>query len=76
MCIRDRHVETTKNTTAKLGFFFDIWGKEFNSGKILDYSADDSHMLEMTVNGQNVDTFEETALEPLLDIEIMYRETD
>ena len=33
-------------------------------------------MLEMTVNGQNVDTFEETALEPLLDIEIMYRETD
>ena len=70
------HVETTKDTTAKLGFFFDIWGKEFNSGKILDYSADDSHMLEMTVNGQNVDTFEETALEPLLDIEIMYRETD
>ena len=70
------HVETTKNTTAKLGFFFDIWGEEFNSGKILDHSADDGHMLEMTVNGQNVDTFEETTLEPLIDIEIVYRETD
>jgi hypothetical protein len=70
------HVETTKNTTAKLGFFFDIWGEEFNNGKVLNHSADDSHMLEMTVNGQNVDTFEETTLEPLLYIEIVYRETD
>ena len=70
------HVETTKNATAKLGFFFDIWGEEFNNGKILDHSVDDSYILEMTVNGQNVDTFEETTLEPLLNIEIVYRETD
>jgi len=70
------HVETTKNTTAKLGFFFDIWGEEFNNGKIRDHSVDDSHILEMTVNGQNVDTFEETALEPLINIEIVYRGTD
>ena len=29
------HVETTKNATAKLGFFFDIWGKRFFKNKIL-----------------------------------------
>ena len=70
------HVETTKNTTAKLGFFFDIWGEEFNNGKILDYSVDDSHILEMTVNGQNVDTFEETVLEPLIYVSIEYQKVD
>ncbi|MDP6442107.1 MAG: hypothetical protein QF482_05870, partial [Candidatus Poseidoniia archaeon] len=70
------HVETTKNTTAKLGFFFDIWGEEFNNGKILDYSVDDSHILEMTVNGQNVDTFEETVLEPLIYVGIEYQKVD
>ena len=70
------HVETTKNTTAKLGFFFDIWGEEFNNGKILDHSVDDSYILEMTVNGQNVDTFEETVLEPLIYIDIEYQKVD
>ena len=70
------HVETTKNATAKLGFFFDIWGEEFNNGKILDHSVDDSHILEMTVNDQNVDTFEETALEPLIYVVIEYQKID
>jgi len=70
------HVETTKNTTAKLGFFFDIWGEEFNSGKILEHLVDDSHILEMTVNGHNVDTFEETVLEPFIYIDIEYQTVD
>jgi len=70
------HVETTKNTTAKLGFFFDIWGEEFNNGKILNHSVDDSHILEMTVNNQNVETFEETVLEPLIYIDIEYQTVD
>ena len=70
------HVETTKNTTAKLGFFFDIWGEEFNNGKILDHSVGDSHILEMTVNDQNVDTFEETVLEPLIYVGIEYQKVD
>ena len=68
------HVETTKNTTAKLGFFFDIWGEEFNKDEIFDYTADSSHIIEMTVDGQSVDTFEKTILEPLIYIEIEYRE--
>ena len=66
------HVETTKNNTAKLGFFFDIWGKEFSRNNILDYSVDDEYYLEMTVNEEKVDTFEETLLEPYQFIEINY----
>ena len=70
------HVETTKNTTAKLGFFFDIWGEDFNSQRILGYSVDESHSLNMTVNNQKVETFEETILEPLIEIEIAYKKID
>jgi hypothetical protein len=70
------HVETTKNTTAKLGFFFEIWGEDFNSQKILGYSVDESHSLEMTVDNQIVETFEETILEPYININITYKEID
>ena len=66
------HVETTKNSTAKLGFFFDIWGKEFSEKRILEYSVDAEHRLNMTVNGENVNTFRETTLEPYQFIEINY----
>ena len=69
------HVETMKNTTAKLGFFFEIWGEEFSNDQIFGYTADDSQIIEITVDGQSVDTFEETILEPLIYIEIEYRET-
>ena len=70
------HVETTKNTTAKLGFFFEIWGEDFSSERILGHSVDESHSLEMTVNEEKVDTFEETILEPLIEIEITYKKID
>ncbi len=69
------HVETTKNTTAKLGFFFEIWNEEFSKDQIFGYTADDNHIIGMTIDGQNVDTFEETILEPLIYIEIEYHET-
>ena len=70
------HVETPQNTTAKLGFLFDIWGKDFSKDKILDYAVDEQHTLEMSVNGNKVDTFEETILEPYVFIVIEYRETN
>ena len=66
------HVETPQNTIAKLGFFFDIWGKDFSKNKILDYTVDEQHTLEMSVNGNKVDTFEETILEPYIFIDIEY----
>ena len=67
------HVETTKNATAKLGFFFDIWGKEFAENRILNYTADDEHSVEIYMNGNKIETYGETILEPYSFIEIIYK---
>ncbi len=68
------HVETTKDATALLGFFFDIWEKDFTKNKILDYETDEQHIIEVKINGNIVDTFEDTILEPYIFIDIEYRE--
>ena len=67
------HVETMRNATAELGFFFDIWGKDFSSNRILDYDIDEEHIIEMTINDEFVDTFENTILEPYVFIDINYK---
>ena len=67
------HVETTKNTTAELGFFFDIWGKDFSKDKILDHNVNEEYIIEMTVNDEIVETFENTILEPYIFIDINYK---
>ena len=67
------HVETTKNATAKLGFFFDIWGKDFTENKILNYTSDNDYIIEIYMNGNKIDTYEETILEPYSFIEIIYK---
>ena len=67
------HVETMKNATAELGFFFDIWGVDFSEKKILGNYVDDQYTIEMTVNNQIVNTFQRTLLEPYIFIEISYR---
>ena len=67
------HVETTRNATAELGFLFDIWGEDFSRNKILDYNVDEEHIIEMTMNGESVDTFENTILEPYVFIDISYK---
>ena len=68
------HVETTKNATAKLGFFFDIWGENFTENKILNYTSDNDYIIEIYMNGNKIDTYEETILEPYSFIEIIYKE--
>ena len=67
------HVETTKNATAELGFFFDIWGKEFTEDKILNYTSDNEHSIEIYMNGNKIETYEKTILEPYSFIEIIYK---
>lgn len=67
------HVETTKNTTAELGFFFDIWGKDFSKESILNYNVNNEYLIEMKVNNNIVNTFEKTVLEPYLYIDIEYK---
>ncbi len=70
------HVETTKNATAKLGFFFDIWGKEFAENRIINYTADDEHSVEIYMNGNKIETYGETILEPYSFIEIIYKKNN
>ena len=67
------HVETTKNATALLGFFFDIREKDFTKNKILNYEIDELHLIEVKVNGEIIDTHEDTILEPYVFIDIDYR---
>ena len=68
------HVETTKNATAELKFFFQIWDKKFTNTELLDYTTDSKHKINMKINGEETDTFEETILEPYIFIEIEYKE--
>lgn len=70
------HVETTKNATAELGFFFDIWGKEFTNNKILNYTSDKDHSIEIYMNGGKIETYEKTILEPYSFIEIIYKKNN
>jgi len=70
------HVETTKNATALLGFFFDIWEKDFTKNKVLGYETDELHIIEVKVNGNSVDTYEDTILEPYVFIDIEYHKTN
>ena len=70
------HVETTKNATAELGFFFDIWGKEFSKNQILNYASDEDFKVNIFVNGNEVNTYERTVLEPYSFIEIFYIKND
>ena len=68
------HIETTRDATALLGFFFDIWEKDFTKNKILDYETDEQHIIEVKVNGNSVETYEDTILEPYIFIDIEYRQ--
>ena len=70
------HVETTKNATAELGFFFDIWGKDFSKNKILNYTLNDEYSIDIYMNGNKISTYEKTILEPYSFIEIIYKKND
>ena len=70
------HVETTKNATAELGFFFEIWGKEFSKNQIFNYTSNEDFNVNIFVNGNEVNTYERTVLEPYSFIEIFYTKND
>ena len=70
------HVETSKNATAELGFFFEIWGKDFSNKKILNNTSNEDYSVNMFLNGEQVETFEKTVLEPYSFIEIFYTKND
>jgi len=56
------HVESPEKRDFTLGDFFAVWEKPFSSDAVLDYVADETHSIRVTVNGEAIDTFEDTVL--------------
>ncbi len=61
----------TKDQT-KLSKFFQIWGKDFNSMKLLDKEASSGGVIKMTVNGEENKDFENYMMKDGDKIEVRY----
>lgn len=61
----------TKDET-RLGNFFRIWGKEFSSNQIFEYTNGEDGKLRMLVNGAETDKFENYEMRDGDKIEIRY----
>lgn len=66
------HVESPEKKDFTLSDFFAVWDKPFSRTQILDHVADETHRIRMTVNGEEVDTYESTLLRDLDKIVIYY----
>lgn len=69
------HMEMTGLIVKKdtrLGRFFEIWGKQFNSNCIFDFCASEEGKVKMTVNDQESSEFENYLMKDKDKIEIRY----
>lgn len=66
------HVESPAPADFTIGDFFAVWNKPFNQNQILDSVVDETHKVTVTVNGVEVDTFENTVMHDLDKIVISY----
>ena len=62
-----------KPETLTLGYFFEVWGKNFNSSCIFEYCSDEDGMLTMTVNRQPNNEFDKYIMHDKDEILIEYR---
>ncbi len=56
------HVESPEQRDFTLGDFFAVWHQPFNQNQILEYKTDQTHVIQETVNGRTVQSFEQTIL--------------
>ena len=68
------HIESPEKRDFTLADFFAVWDKPFTKDQILDYRADDRHVIRETVNGNEVQTYEQTILRDNDAIVIAYEE--
>ena len=66
------HVESPEKRDFTLGDFFAVWQKPFSKDEVLEYRTDHSHAIRVTVNGSEVNTFENTLLKDKETIVISY----
>jgi hypothetical protein len=62
-----------KPETLTVGYFFEVWGKNFNSKCIFEYCNNENHTLTMTVNGKPNYEFENYAMHDEDEIIIEYK---
>jgi hypothetical protein len=68
------HVESPTARDFTLADFFAVWEKTFNKGQILDNTTDESHVIRMTVNGQESQEFENLVFKDGDQIEISFEQ--
>ncbi len=66
------HVEAPEKKDFTLSDFFAVWDKPFSKTEILDKKTGDTHRIRVTVNGEEVSTYEHTLLVDADKIVIFY----
>lgn len=67
------HVESPVAKDFTLGDFFAVWQKDFSRDKLLDYRVNQDSKIIVSVNGEEVDTYENTILKDKDKIVISYQ---
>lgn len=70
------HVESPEKRDFTVGDFFAAWKQPFSQSEVLTYKGDASNRIRVTVNGTEVDTFENTVLKEGDKIVIYYEPTN
>lgn len=68
------HVEAPEKRDFTLSDFFAVWQKTFSKDQILDYRADEGHIIRVTVNGEENGEYENAVLRDNDEIIIYYEE--
>ena len=66
------HVESPQKRDFTLTDFFAVWNKSYSKDQILDSKVDDQYVIRETVNGQEVEDYENTVLRDKDKIVISY----
>jgi hypothetical protein len=68
------HIESPQKRDFTLADFFAVWGKTYNKDQIIDSKVDDRYVIRETVNGEEVENYENTILRDDDKIVIFYEE--
>lgn len=66
------HVESPEKRDFTLSDFFAVWEQPFSKDALLTYTTDATHRIHITVDGKQVDTYENTILKDDERIVIFY----
>ncbi len=67
------YVKANTSQQYTLGDFFDVWRMIFNRTEVLNHNTSGGQHIEVTVDGQPVQTYENTVLKPNETINIVYQ---